>query len=64
MLRNTLLVLAIASALAACSKEAKDPAKPDGKTTASAKDTKPSQLLVAPQDLLTVSERCARLRSR
>ena len=57
MLRNTLLVLAIASALGACSKEAKDPAKADGKTTASAdkKDTKPSQLLVAPQDLLTVS---------
>jgi membrane fusion protein (multidrug efflux system) len=59
MLRNTLLVLAIASALAACSKEAKDPAKPDGKAdgkaTAQAKDTKPSQLLVAPQDLLTVS---------
>jgi membrane fusion protein (multidrug efflux system) len=59
MLRNTLLVLAIASALAACSKEAKDPAKPDGKAegkaSASAKDTKPSQLLVAPQDLLTVS---------
>jgi len=61
MLRNTLLVLAIASALAACGKGAKDPAKPDGKadgkTTASAdaKDTKPSQLLVAPQDLLTVS---------
>jgi membrane fusion protein (multidrug efflux system) len=47
MLRNTLLVLAIASALAACGKEAKDP-------KAQAKDNKPSQLLVAPQDLLTV----------
>ena len=55
MLRNTLLVLAIASALAACSKDAKDPAKPDAKSGAVAKDTKPSQLLVAPQDLLTVS---------
>lgn len=47
MLRNTLLVLAVASALAACGKEAKDP-------KAQAKDNKPSQLLVAPQDLLTV----------
>jgi RND family efflux transporter MFP subunit len=47
MLRNTLLVLAIASALAACGKEAEDP-------KAEAKDNKPSQLLVAPQDLLTV----------
>ena len=47
MLRNTLLVLAIASALAACGKGAKDP-------KADANDNKPSQLLVAPQDLLTV----------
>ena len=47
MLRNTLLVLAVASALAACGKPAKDP-------KAEAKDNKPSQLLVAPQDLLTV----------
>ncbi|MDB5793264.1 MAG: efflux transporter periplasmic adaptor subunit [Massilia sp.] len=47
MLRNTLLVLAVASALAACGKDAKDP-------KAAAKDNKPSQLLVAPQDLLTV----------
>ncbi len=56
MLRNTLLVLAIASALAACSKEAKDPAKPGSNATAQAKqnDGKPSQLLVAPEDLLTV----------
>jgi membrane fusion protein (multidrug efflux system) len=56
MLRNTLLVLAITSALAACSKEAKDPAKPGSHATAQAgqKDGKPSQLLVAPQDLLTV----------
>lgn len=56
MLRNTLLVLAIASALAACSKEAKDPAKPGASATAQAKqnDGKPNQLLVAPEDLLTV----------
>jgi RND family efflux transporter MFP subunit len=56
MLRNTLLVLAIASALAACSKEAKDPAKPGSNATAQARqnDGKPSQLLVAPEDLLTV----------
>ncbi|MDB5746950.1 MAG: efflux transporter periplasmic adaptor subunit [Massilia sp.] len=47
MLRNTLLVLAVASALGACGKDAKDP-------KAAAKDNKPSQLLVAPQDLLTV----------
>ena len=55
MLRNTLLVLAMASALAACSKEAKDPAKTGLDATAQAKqDGKPSQLLVAPEDLLTV----------
>ncbi|MEW6370679.1 MAG: efflux RND transporter periplasmic adaptor subunit [Pseudomonadota bacterium] len=56
MLRNTLLVLAIASALAACGKEAKDPAKSGSNATAQAKqnDGKPSQLLVAPEDLLTV----------
>lgn len=56
MLRNTLLVLAIASALAACGKEAKDTAQADSNATAQAKqkDGKPSQLLVAPEDLLTV----------
>ncbi|HBI71088.1 MAG TPA: efflux transporter periplasmic adaptor subunit [Massilia sp.] len=54
MLRNTLLILAIASALAACSKEGKDPAKAGPNATAQAKDNKPSQLLVAPEDLLTV----------
>ncbi len=54
MLRNTLLVLAIASALAACSKEGKDPAKAGPNATAQAKDNKPSKLLVAPEDLLTV----------
>ena len=56
MLRKTLLVLALASALAACSKE---PAKPgaDGKTAtakADANDKRPSQLQVAPEDVLTI----------
>lgn len=48
MLRKTILVLAIASALAACSKGGKEPAKDqkDGKA--------PVQLLVAQEDLLTV----------
>ncbi|XYJ09254.1 efflux RND transporter periplasmic adaptor subunit [Telluria sp. B2] len=55
MLRNTLLVLAMASALAACNKEAKDPARTGSEAAAQArKDGKPSQLLVAPEDLLTV----------
>jgi membrane fusion protein (multidrug efflux system) len=56
MLRKTLLVLAIAAALTACGKGGKEPAKTD---TASAqadgkKDEKPVQLLVAPEDVLTV----------
>ncbi|MCA1248419.1 efflux RND transporter periplasmic adaptor subunit [Massilia sp. MS-15] len=59
MLRKSLLVLAIASALVACSKESKEPAKP-GEQTAQAsakggpKDKRPSQLKVAPEDVLTV----------
>lgn len=48
MLRKPLLVLAIASALVACGKE---PAKGPG---AQAKDNKPTQLTVAPEDVLTV----------
>ncbi|WLI90351.1 efflux RND transporter periplasmic adaptor subunit [Massilia sp. R2A-15] len=46
MLRKTMLVLAVASALVACSKQGKDPKD--------AKDTKAVQLQVAPEDLLTV----------
>ncbi|MFL6673182.1 MAG: efflux RND transporter periplasmic adaptor subunit [Massilia sp.] len=54
MLRKTLLVLAIASALAACGKGPKDPAKPEaGAPQAAQKDAKKS-LLVSPEDLLTV----------
>jgi RND family efflux transporter MFP subunit len=49
MLRKTVLVLAIATALAACGKGAKDPAQ-----AANQKDAKPVQLLVAQEDLLTV----------
>ena len=66
MLRKSLLVLAIASALVACGKQAKDSAKPasasaSASATAAAtldKDGKPVvpvKLLVAPEDLLTVS---------
>jgi len=48
MLRKTLLVLAIAASLAACGKDsAKGPEQ--------AKDNKPAQLSVAPEDVLTVS---------
>jgi membrane fusion protein (multidrug efflux system) len=47
MLRKTMLVLAVASALVACSKLGKDPK--DAKA-----DTKAVQLQVAPEDLLTV----------
>jgi RND family efflux transporter MFP subunit len=56
MLRKTLLVLAIASALAACGKGSKEPAKPDTATAQAdaKKDGKPVQLLVQPEDVLTV----------
>jgi len=56
MLRKTLLVLAVATALAACSKEAKEPAKPGAEASAKAdpKDKRPTQLQVAPEDVLTV----------
>jgi RND family efflux transporter MFP subunit len=56
MLRKTLLVLAIASALAACGKGNKEPAKPESGTSQAdaRKDGKPVQLLVSPEDVLTV----------
>jgi RND family efflux transporter MFP subunit len=56
MLRKTLLVLAIASALAACGKGSKAPAKPESATAqaGTGKDGKPVQLLVSPEDVLTV----------
>ena len=47
MLRKTLFVLAVASALVACSQGGKDAAKPGA-------DAKAVQLLIAPEDLLTV----------
>lgn len=56
MLRKTLLVLAIASALAACGKGPKEPAKPEAATAQAdaKKDGKAVQLLVSPEDVLTV----------
>ncbi|MGZ3180793.1 MAG: efflux RND transporter periplasmic adaptor subunit [Telluria sp.] len=56
MLRKTLLVLAIASALAACGKGSKEPAKHETATAQAdaGKDGKPVQLLVQPEDVLTV----------
>lgn len=59
MLRKTLLVLAVATALAACNKESTEPGKP-GQETAQAggksgpQDKRPAQLQVAPEDVLTV----------
>ena len=62
MLRKTILFLAIATALAACSKDAKEPGKTDASASAVAaadkkdgKDAKPPvKLLISPEDLLTV----------
>lgn len=48
MLRKTLIALAVASALVACSKPAKDPAKAGA-------DTKAVTLQIAPEDTITVS---------
>jgi RND family efflux transporter MFP subunit len=49
MLRKTIFVLAIASALVACSREGKDPAKAGDN-----KGAKAVQLLISPEDLLTI----------
>ncbi len=65
MLRKTLLVLAIASALAGCSKENKTPEKASASASASATaknldsddkkaDSPPVKLLIAAEDILTV----------
>lgn len=57
MLRKTIIFLAIASALSACGKHDKDPAKPDAanmQADAKQKDGKAVQLLVSPEDVLTV----------
>ena len=56
MLRKTILVLAVATTLVACSKEAKEPAKAGaGTAQAAAKDAKPAvKLLISPEDLLMV----------
>ena len=53
MLRKTILVLAIGAALAACGKDAKEPAKASASASA-AVQAAPAQLLIAPEDLLTV----------
>lgn len=62
MLRKTILVLAIASALVACSKDGKEPAKAGASASAVAdasgkkdgKEDKPVQLMISPEDLVTV----------
>lgn len=56
MLRKTILVLAIASTLAACSKGGKEPAKPGSQAAQATqqKDGAPVQLLLSQEDLLTV----------
>jgi RND family efflux transporter MFP subunit len=55
MLRKTLIFLAIASALAACGKHDKEPAKPDATAQKDGKqDAKPVQLLVSSEDVLMV----------
>lgn len=57
MLRKTLLALAIASALVACGKSAKEPEKAGASASASAaaaKDEKKVTLLMSPEDTLTV----------
>jgi len=60
MLRKSFLVLAIAAALVACGKDAKDSAKPgtasaDVKLDKDGKPIGPVKLLVAPEDLLTIA---------
>ena len=61
MLRKTILVLAVATTLVACSKESKEPAQAGGGTAQASvkgKDGKevkaPVKLLISPEDLLTV----------
>jgi len=62
MLRTSLIVLAVASTLVACGKTPKEPAKPAGVTATAdvkldkdGKPVAPVKLLVAPEDVLTVS---------
>jgi len=60
MLRTSLFVLALASALVACGKDAKDSAKPasasaEAKLDKDGKPVGPVKLLVAPEDVLTIA---------